>query len=147
METTKSVKPQLIRLRTQLVSQGHTRRLLAETDLTTLRIHCYASGMGENALHAHLNEDHVFIVLDGTALFGGLEGEIGKLAKHQAIVLPKGCFYQFSNCGKEPLVMARFGASAEKADRRIAPDGTPIGGRTHEQGYVEPVLIENAYFE
>lgn len=49
MEVDKNVKPQVVQLRTQLVSQGHTRRLLAQTDLTTLRIHCYAPGIGENA--------------------------------------------------------------------------------------------------
>jgi mannose-6-phosphate isomerase-like protein (cupin superfamily) len=147
MEVDKSVKPQIIELKTQLVSQGHTRRLLAQTDLTTFRIHCYAPGIGENALHAHMNEEHIFLVLDGTALFLGVDGEIARLTKHQGIVLPKGCFYQFSNCGTTPLVMARFGASKEKDDWRIAPDGTRIPGRTHEQGYVAPVLSENTFFE
>lgn len=146
METDKKIAPQIVQLKTQLVSQGHTRKLLAETELTTLRIHCYAPGVGENSLHAHLNEDHIFIVLDGTALFSALEGEIARVTKHQAIVLPKGCFYQFSNCAGVPLVMARFGASVEMADKRIAPDGTPLAGRSSEKGYVEPVLIENAYF-
>jgi oxalate decarboxylase/phosphoglucose isomerase-like protein (cupin superfamily) len=147
MEVDTSVKPQIVRLKTQLVSQGHTRKLLAETDLTTLRIHCYAPGIGENALHAHMNEDHIFLVLDGTALFLGPEGEMARLDKHQAIVLPKRCFYQFSNCGQEPLVMARFGANKEKDDWRISPDGTRIPGRSHEQGYAAPVLIDNAFFE
>ena len=147
MEINKSVKPRIVRLRTQLVREGHTRELLAETDLMTLRIHCYAPGIGENALHAHMNEEHIFLVLDGTALFSGLEGEIARVTRHQAIVLPKGCFYQFSNCGTEALVMARIGANKEKDDWRIAPDGTRIPGRTHEQGYVAPVLIDNAFFE
>lgn len=147
MEIDKSVKPQIVQLRTQLVSQGHTRRLLAQTDLTTFRIHCYAPGIGENALHAHMKEDHIFLVLDGTALFQGLEGEIARVTRHQAIVLPKGAFYQFSNCGTEPLVMARFGACPEQDDYRISPDGTRIPGRTHEQGYAAPVLVENSFFE
>jgi len=43
--------------------------------------------------------------------------------------------------------MARIGASTEKQDTRLTPDGTPIPGRTHETGYVEPMLIENAFFE
>ena len=59
----------VVQLRTQLVKEGHTRLMLAETDLMTLRIHCYAPGIGENALHSHTKEDHIFVVLDGTAQF------------------------------------------------------------------------------
>lgn len=50
----------VVQLKTQLVKEGHTRTLLAETDLMTLRIHCYAPGIGENALHSHTKEDHIF---------------------------------------------------------------------------------------
>jgi hypothetical protein len=53
MENGKEVLAKVVQLRTQLVSQGHTRHLLAETDLMTLRIHCYSPGIGENALHSH----------------------------------------------------------------------------------------------
>ena len=38
MENGKEVLAKVVQLRTQLVSQGHTRHLLAETDLMTLRI-------------------------------------------------------------------------------------------------------------
>lgn len=146
MEVDKSVKPQVIQLRTQLVKKGRSRVLLSETDYSTFRIHCYATGTGENAQHAHLTEDHVFVVLKGTATFTGLNGEVTKLNKNGAIVLPKGCFYQFANYGEEPLVMIRFGAHAEKFDHRINPDGKQIGGRAAE-GYGEPELIENVFFE
>ncbi len=146
MEIDKSVQPKVIRLRTQLVKKGRSRILLSETDYSTFRIHCYAKGTGENALHAHLNEDHIFVVLQGTATFTGLNEEAIKLAKNNAIVLPKGCFYQFANFADEPLVMIRFGAHAEKFDHRINPDGKQIGGRATE-GYGEPELIENAFFE
>jgi hypothetical protein len=40
MENNKEAAARLVQLKTQLVSQGHTRQLLAETDLMTLRIHC-----------------------------------------------------------------------------------------------------------
>jgi hypothetical protein len=55
----------VVQLKTQLVKEGHTRELLAETDLMTLRIHCYAPGIGENALHSHTKEDHMFLVCRG----------------------------------------------------------------------------------
>ncbi len=146
MEIDKSIQPQLIQLRTQLVKKGRSRKLLAETDYSTFRIHCYATGTGENAVHAHLDEDHIFVVLQGTATFSGLNGEIAKLGKNNAIVLPKGCFYQFANYGEEPLVMIRFGACKEKIGHRINPDGKRIGGRASE-GHGEPELMENAFFE
>jgi mannose-6-phosphate isomerase-like protein (cupin superfamily) len=145
----KDAAAQVVQLRTQLVSEGHTRHLLAETDLMTLRIHCYAPGIGENALHSHTKEDHIFLVLEGTAQFNtGKDGKkILNASKHQAVVLPAGCYYQFFNSGNTPLVMARIGAGLDKHDMRLNPDGTPIPGRTQEQGAAKPVLIEGAFFE
>ena len=139
----------VVQLRTQLVKEGHTRLMLAETDLMTLRIHCYAPGIGENALHSHTKEDHIFVVLDGTAQFN--TGRDGKnviiAAKNHAVVLPAGCYYQFCNSGTTPLVMARIGAGSDKADQRLNPDGSPIPGRAQEQGAAKPVLIVSAFFE
>ncbi len=86
----KNVEAKVVQLKTQLVKEGHTRHLLAETDLMTLRIHCYSPGIGENALHSHTKEDHIFVVLEGTAQFNtGRDGKmVVKASKHQAIVLP-----------------------------------------------------------
>ena len=139
----------VVQLKTQLVKEGHTRELLAETDLMTLRIHCYAPGIGENALHSHTKEDHMFLVLQGTAQFTtGRDGKMVVMAgKNQAVVLPAGCYYQFCNSGSDSLVMARVGAGSDKADQRINPDGSAIPGRTHEQGAAKSVLIEGAFFE
>ena len=86
-------KAQVVHLKTQLVSEGHTRFMLAETDLMTLRIHCYAPGIGENALHAHTKkEDHIFVVLDGMAQFNTeRDGQTVLTAtKNRAVVLPAG---------------------------------------------------------
>jgi len=139
----------VVQLKTQLVKEGHTRDLLAETDLMTLRIHCYAPGIGENALHAHTKEDHIFVVLQGTAQFNtGRDGKgVINATKHQAVVLPAGCYYQFRNSGTDPLVMTRIGTGSDKADQRLNPDGSAIPGRAHEQGAAKPVLIEGAFFE
>ena len=145
----KETLAQVVSLRTQLVSAGHTRNLLAETNLMTLRIHCYAPGIGENALHSHTKEDHIFLVLEGTAQFNtGMDGKtVVNAGRHQAVVLPAGSYYQFCNSGDTPLVMARIGAGPDKSDMRLNPDGTPIPGRTQEQGAAKPVLIEGAFFE
>jgi quercetin dioxygenase-like cupin family protein len=65
--------------------------MLAETNLMTLRIHCYAPGIGENALHSHTKEDHIFLVLQGTAQFNtGRDGKtVANANKNQAVVLPQ----------------------------------------------------------
>jgi len=139
----------VVQLKTQLVKEGHTRLMLAETDLMTLRIHCYAPGIGENALHAHTKEDHIFVVLQGTAQF--ITGRNGKTVisagKNNVVVLPAGCYYQFCNSEQTPLVMARIGAGSDKADQRLNPGGSAIPGRTQEQGAAKPLLIEGAFFE
>ena len=142
------VDPQIVTLRTQLVSGGHSKNLLAKTDGVTLHIHCYGPKGGENGLHTHVDEDHVFVVLQGEAQFSGLNGPLPALRKNQAMVLPKGCFYSFSNEETEPLVMIRFGAKDKGiAEARLDPAGKPIPGRGKQAGATAPVFIENAFFE
>jgi hypothetical protein len=141
-------KPEILTLRTPIVSQGHMKILLAETDMTTMHIHCYAPKGGENGLHAHTEEDHVFVCLDGEAQFVGIDGPLPPLKRHQAIFLPKGCFYSFSIETESPCVLLRFGASASgRAGARIDPAGRPIPGRSKQIGAIRPVLIEGAFFE
>src|SRR5258705_7794098 len=94
----------VVQLKTQLVKEGHTRELLAETDLMTLRIHCYAPGIGENALHSHTKEDHMFLVLQGTAQFTtGSDGKMVVTAgKKKTGLLPPRCFYPFRHSVRHP---------------------------------------------
>jgi mannose-6-phosphate isomerase-like protein (cupin superfamily) len=143
-----SVKPEIVTLRTQLVSSGHTKDLLAKTDGVTFHLHCYGPKGGENGLHAHVDEDHIFVILQGEAQFFDVDGALPPLRKNQALVLPKGSFYSFSNEGNEPLVMIRFGAMAKNASgARLDPAGKPIPGRGRQAGAKPPVFIENAFFE
>ena len=149
LEQGKSIEPTVINLRTQLVKTGRSRELLAEGEHMTFRIHCYAPGIGEHGLHAHLDEDHIFIVLDGCARFSGINGPLPLMTKNQGIALPKGCFYEFATAGEEPLVLIRFGAGPEKVlhGRRLTPDGKPIAGRGANKALSEPTFIEGAFFE
>ena len=48
----------------QLLDQGRTNTVLAKTDNMEARLKVYASG-GENALHTHFNEDHMFVIMQG----------------------------------------------------------------------------------
>jgi len=142
------IEPQIVTLRTQLVSAGHTKDLLASTDSVTFHMHCYGPKGGENGLHTHVDEDHIFVVLQGEAQFSGLNGPLPVLRKNQALMLPKGCFYSFSNESNDPLVMIRFGAKDKAiAEARLDPAGKPIPGRGKQAGSKAPVFIENAFFE
>ena len=140
--------PEIIALRTQLASKGHTKHLLAKTDMMTMHIHCYAPKGGENDLHAHVKEDHIFVCLQGEAVFRGTGGLLPPLKKHHAIFIPRGCYYAFSNESQEPCILLRFGASpVGYGSARVDAQGNPIRGRAHKEGAVTPVLIEGAFFE
>jgi len=139
--------PQLFRLKTQLLSKGRSDYVLANTDLMTIRIKCYAQG-GENSLHAHPAEDHAFVVLDGAARFVGKDGEIGVLEKNHGIMLPRGVYYRFESCGDTPLVLLRVGAARERPKvSRVKPDGQPIPGDSAENKHEEGVPIEGHFYE
>ena len=145
---TATPEPEILTLRTQLVSAGHTKDLLAHTDAMTFHIHCYGPKGGENGLHTHVDEDHVFVVLQGEAQFYGRNGPLPVLKKNQALMLPRGAFYSFANETDEPLVMIRFGAMDRKArGDRLDPQGKPIPGRGKQKGAKPPVLIEGKFFE
>lgn len=56
--------PSFFHLTAPLPSTGRTNQVLGATDMLSVVLKTYAEG-GENELHAHPNEDHVFVVLQG----------------------------------------------------------------------------------
>jgi mannose-6-phosphate isomerase-like protein (cupin superfamily) len=145
--TNEITEPQLFQLRTQLLSKGRSDDTIAQTDLLSIRIKCYAQG-GENVLHTHPGEDHAFVVLAGMAKFFGKNGEITVLTRNQGILLPRGCFYKFQSCGDEPLVMLRVGAQKEKLPiDRIGVEGNSLPGKSLENKHEDGVPIEGLYYE
>ena len=102
---------ELIDLKIPMLAEGMSRDLLCKGENSTFRIHCYSTGMGEaHGLHAHVEEEHAFIVLHGRAIFSDIGGKLPAIGPNKGIWLPKGCFYEFINPGPEPLVVLRFGA-------------------------------------
>ena len=104
-----ATQPTLFGMRAHLPSSGRTDMPLAATPRMSVILKTYAEG-GENGLHCHSYEDHSFIVLQGEAVFHGDDGEIGRLRRHQGILLPSGVYYRFQAEPGEPLVIIRFGA-------------------------------------
>jgi mannose-6-phosphate isomerase-like protein (cupin superfamily) len=111
----------------------------------TLKV--YASG-GENGLHAHPNEDHMFVVLQGSARFFGPNEETADLGKYQGIMLPAGSYYKFQSTSEEPLVLMRVGCQAGTGDPsgRLNIAGEPMPGDSKENGRVPVIPRPNAYF-
>jgi mannose-6-phosphate isomerase-like protein (cupin superfamily) len=140
------MEAQTFELKTPYLKTGRSHNVLAQTDLMNVAIKYYYEG-GENALHAHPTEDHVFIVLDGEATFYDKEGKATVLAKGKGILLPKGYTYRFHNTGGEPLIILRFGADKENTSViRTGIKGESIPSQSRENNYVEPEPIEGSYW-
>lgn len=107
-------KPSAFRVRAQLLSKGRSETVLAASGLLTVRLKMYASG-GENMLHAHQEEDHVFIILQGSVEFFDDQGSLGVFSANQGVMLPKGSMYRFNSLEGEPLAMLRIGSPNEAA--------------------------------
>lgn len=140
-------KAEFFKVRTPLLSQGRLDTVLSETPRLRVWVKCYAEG-GENALHAHTNEDHCFVVLQGRARFYDRAGNSREIGRLEGIMLPRGTFYWFQSCGDEPLVLLRVGALySDEPNRRIRPDGALLPGDSPENKTVPPVVIPGAFFE
>jgi len=109
---------QVFDLRTPYLQQGITSEIRAQTDLLTVLIKVYSEG-GENLMHAHPEEDHSFIVLEGEATFFiETEDNVRVLRPYEGMMLPKGAYYRFQSTGDRNLVMLRVGASLPGTPKR-----------------------------
>ena len=89
-------------------------------------------------MHAHVHEDHSFIVLEGEATFhfdsednarvlglpSGREPAPRVLKPYEGVMLPKGTYYRFESTGDGNLVMLRVGAAQPGSPKRaVYPEG------------------------
>jgi len=140
------MNPQTFELRTPYLKTGRSHTVLAQTDLMNVAIKYYYEG-GENTLHTHPTEDHVFIVLDGEATFYDKEDKATVVAKGMGILLPKGWYYRFHNTGGKPLIILRFGADKDKASvARTGIEGQSLPSKSRENNFVEPQPIEGSFW-
>lgn len=138
----KEGQPTFFEMSAQLPLQGRTNTPLASTDLLWAVLKTYA-GTGENGLHAHPYEDHVFVVLQGAARFDGPNGEYKVVGLHGGVMLPHNTYYSFKALGDEPLVMLRVAcALGPDVPRhgRVDISGQPMPGSSKENKEVDLVL-------
>lgn len=145
---TRTDRPTLFSLKAQMLDQGRTDTVLAATEDLSVRLKVYASG-GENELHTHVDEDHVFVLLQGSARFFGPDEETVDLEANQGIMMPRGLFYRFhATSTDECLVMLRIGTpnfQKQAADDRIGLDGKPLAGDSRENR-TQPVIFRDGVF-
>src|SRR5262245_1744908 len=89
---TDGAQPSFFRLKAQLPRLGRTNVPMAASKKMWITLKTYAHD-GENELHAHPNEDHMFVVLQGQASFRGPNGEEKTIGQHEGVLLPHGTFY------------------------------------------------------
>ena len=142
-------KPTVFTMESPLPEQGNDRTYLAHTDQMHLFLTVHAPANGEPHVHAHTNEDHAFIVMQGEATFFGPNEEAVRVVKHQGIMLPRGTMYRFQAENDEPLAMIRIGCPVDPdkpVHTRINADGTPMLGNASANNAVPTVFKPGAFF-
>ena len=149
LAATETLKPTLFSMKAQMLEQGRTDTVLAATEDLSVRLKVYASG-GENELTAHPTEDHVFIVLQGSARFYGPDGETQDVAANQGFLMPRGLLYRFhATSSDDCLVMLRIGTpnyQKQGPQDRVGADGKPLAGDSKANRQVPTVYKSEAFF-
>jgi mannose-6-phosphate isomerase-like protein (cupin superfamily) len=146
MSTSTKQAPEIFSLRTPYLSEGRSDAVIAKTDQITVRLKVYAEG-GENALHAHMEEDHAFIILEGEATFYDHEEKPRVVGANQGIMLPAGNFYRFQSTGDTNLVIIRVGTGKpEGHNDRVGPDGEVLPGVSKKNKQVPGVPVPGRYY-
>lgn len=109
-----------------LLEQGTTYDSLATAENLWAAIKVYASG-GENALHSHAGEDHIFVIMQGKATFTFADGRTRVVRQHDGVMIPKNVQYKFEADEAENLVLLRVGGGERtvKGLADLTPFGTP----------------------
>ena len=147
-ELAKNKDAQFFHLSARLPRQGRTDTIYAASDTMSVILKTYALA-GENELHRHPGEDHMFVVLDGEAEFMGRNGEITRVGKYDGVFLPDTAYYCFKAVGDEPLVLLRVGAKTEPSGgivSRYDPLEQPTEGLYQGKKAVELILHEDKFF-
>ena len=110
-----------------LLEQGTTNDPLATSENLWASVKVYASG-GENALHSHAGEDHLFVVMQGKATFTFGDGRTSVVRQHEGVMIPKNVKYKFEADQAENLVLMRVGGGARdvKGIEQLTEHGTPL---------------------
>lgn len=125
-----------------LLEGGATMELVGLTPMLWAHSKVYSSG-GENALHSHDIEDHMFLVLQGEAIFYFADESTTTVRSYEGVTLPRGTKYRFkANEAHGNLVMLRVGAANVKDSSDLHPKfaipNEALSSRSDSQGKAAP---------
>lgn len=104
-----------------LLEGGATMDLLGLSPMLWAHSKVYSTG-GENALHSHEIEDHVFLILQGEATFHFGDASTKDVRAFEGVIVPRGTRYRFhANESGGNLVMFRVGAAVVKDSSDLHP--------------------------
>ena len=133
--------------RAQLLKKGRTNTHLGATENMWATLKVYASG-GENGLHTHTNQDHTFMVMQGSARFYDENGKTTDVGTHEGIMLPAGAYYWFEATSKEELILFRVGCRTNDKDpaERLNINGDLMPGESAENKKTEIIYKDGEFF-
>lgn len=142
-----SPPPQFFKLRAELLAQGRSQEVVADTGNLWITLKVYASG-GENGLHNHTDQDHFHLVLSGSACFYGPRGEERNCGLYEGVMLPAGSYYRFHATGEEPLILLRVAAKTDPTAEhpRYNIYGDPLPSDSKENGRVEVIPRQGEFW-
>jgi mannose-6-phosphate isomerase-like protein (cupin superfamily) len=121
-----------------LLEGGATMELLGLAPALWAHSKVYSTG-GENALHSHDIEDHVFLILQGEASFYFGDGTTASVRAFDGVMIPRGTKYRFhANEAGGNLVMFRVGGGPVKdssdLDPRFSIPREALSSRSNKDG-------------
>src|ERR687891_2726301 len=149
-ETDEKPRAYTFSLKTPYMKQGRITQLVAETANMWIDTKINAEG-GENEIHAHLDEDHSFIVLEGEMSVFDEKGNELKVKQYQGVMIPRGAYYRYLNTGSGNLVVIRVGAGVKGQpqggeEMRVRPDGRPLLAGSVENKTLPPIEMPGKFF-
>ncbi|MFC7232037.1 cupin domain-containing protein [Saliphagus sp. GCM10025308] len=109
---------------------GQRRELSGALETSHLAINEYRippGGEFPGGLHAHRDQEEVFVILSGVATFETLSGTV-TVAESEAVRFGRGTFQSGKNGGDTELVVLALGAPRESEDIRVPASCSDCGG-------------------
>ncbi len=105
---------------TESVSEKLSVQRLSEAlGVQHLRANVFTLAEGSMSKHMHMEQEEVYLVLDGTALID-VDGEQLKVGEREALAVPAGAWHRVTNAGRGPLTFYVVAAPPVSDDAEFA---------------------------